>query len=74
MSDAITFKASFPPIQTAIKITGSGDGMRFQMDVPESEMAEAIKLLLMREAVLEVTVRVADGEGKSTGIHKSAKY
>lgn len=54
-----TFLASFPPIQTAIKVHGSGDGMRIQLDIPESEMAEALKLLMWRESVLKVTVELS---------------
>ena len=52
-----SFRASFPPIQSAIKIAGTGDGMRLQLDVPESEMAEAVKLLAWRDQVLVVTIR-----------------
>lgn len=48
---------------TAIKICGDGSGMRIQLDVPESEMAEALKLLMWRERVLVVEVRPEqDGE------------
>jgi len=53
-----TFLASFPPIQTAIKIYGSGDGMRIQLDIPENEMANALDLLTMRQTVLRVTIEV----------------
>ena len=54
MADPITFLASFPPIQSAIKI---GDtGMRLQLDVPESEMAAAVQLIALRDVVLRVTV------------------
>jgi len=42
---------------SAIRVDGSGGGMRIQFDVPESEMAEAIKLLAWRQCVLVVTVR-----------------
>lgn len=56
MNDEITFFASFPPIQSAIKITGNGDGMRIQLDIPESEMGEAVKLLLLRQCVLQVKI------------------
>jgi hypothetical protein len=57
MAEAITFLASFPPIQSAIKI---GDaGMRIQLDVPESEMPAAVKLIAMRDAVLRVTIEPA---------------
>ena len=54
--DSITFLASFPAIQSAIKIHGSGDGMRIQFDVPESEMKNAIKLWTWRERVLRITI------------------
>ena len=50
------FRAAFPAIQSAIKVYGDRQGMRVQLDVPESEMAEAIKLLQWRERVLIVTV------------------
>ena len=57
----VTFLAAFPPIQSAIKITGAGDGMRIQLDIPESEMANAIELLAWRQRVLKVTVELEDG-------------
>ncbi len=55
---AVTFLASFPPIQSAIKVHGSGDGMRIQLDIPESEMANAIELLAWRQRILRVTVQL----------------
>ena len=61
-----TFLCAFPSIQSAIKV--GPDGMRIQFDVPESEMAKAIKLLAWRQCVLVVTVRPEDGEGR--GKHK----
>ena len=64
---AITFLAAFPPIQSAIKI---GDaGMRIQLDVPESEMAAAVGLIALRDAVLRVTVQAEakSGPGLKTG-------
>ena len=57
MSDEpASFLASFPAIQSAIKIYGDRQGMRLQFDVPESEMGEAIKLLMWRECILKVTI------------------
>jgi hypothetical protein len=53
---ACTFLASFPPIMTAIKVFGSGDGMRIQLDIPESEMGNALELLTMRQCVLRITI------------------
>jgi len=56
MDDSARFRAAFPAIMTAIKICGDGTGMRIQLDIPESEMAEALKLLMWRERVLVVSV------------------
>ena len=71
VNEEATFLASFPAIQSAIKIHGSGDGMRVQLDIPESEMAEAVKLLQWREVVLRVSMGPWYGERptESTGIH-----
>ena len=66
MTDKATFRASIPPIMSGIK-TG-GDGMRIQFDVPESDMGEAIKLLMMRGKVLLVSVEVQNG---SHGAHRT---
>lgn len=63
MADSATFLASFPAIQSAIKIYGDRQGMRVQLDVPESEMGEATKLLLWRERVLKVTIGPEQDDG-----------
>lgn len=60
-SDSATFRAAFPAIQSAIKVDGSGGGMRVQLDIPESEIAEAVKLLAWRQQVLRVTIEPEDG-------------
>ena len=54
--DSAKFLAAFPAIQSAIKVYGDEQGMRVQLDIPESEMAEAVKLLAWRGVVLRVTV------------------
>ena len=56
MGDSASFLAAFPTIQSAIKVYGDKQGMRIQLDIPESEMGEALKLLMWREMVLRVTV------------------
>ena len=56
MSDAASFIASFPGIQSAIKIHGDGNGMRIQLDIPESEMAEAVLMLAWRQKALRVRI------------------
>lgn len=65
MSDlaSATFRAAFPSIQSAIKVYGDRQGMRLQLDVPETEMAEALKLLQWRERVLIVTVKAEPDDG-----------
>lgn len=55
MSEPITFEASFPAIQSAIKVDGAG-GARVQLDIPETELPAIARLLLMRGQVLKVTV------------------
>ena len=54
--DSATFLAAFPAIQSAIKVYGDRQGMRIQLDIPESEMGEALQMLMWREMVLRVTV------------------
>jgi hypothetical protein len=58
----VTFLASFPAIQGAIRV--GLDGMRIALDIPESEMANAVRLVTMRDMVLKVTVEV---ETKANG-------
>lgn len=63
--DRATFRAAFPAIQSAIKIYGDRQGVRIQLDIPETEMAEAVKLLQWRERVLVVTVEPEEITGDS---------
>lgn len=48
--------ASLPPTQNAIAIHGSGDGLRIWLDIPASEMAEAVKVIAWGQKVLRVTI------------------
>jgi hypothetical protein len=73
MVDKVTFSGSFPPIASAIKISGNGDGMRIMIDIPESEMAKALMLMMFRQVPITVTIepyedtlqnRVGQGNGK----------
>jgi len=43
-------------------IKTGGDGMRVQFDIPETDIPEAAKLLLMRGKRLTITVAVAESE------------
>lgn len=50
------FKASLPSVLAAIKVSGDG-GTRIQLDVPEIDDHEVLKLLLWRGMSLDVIVR-----------------
>lgn len=40
----MTFRASIPPIQSAVRLDGAGDGMRLQLDIPGSDVEGALAL------------------------------
>jgi hypothetical protein len=52
--EPIEFLASFPPIQSAIK--RGQDGMRIQLDIPESEMPNAVRLLALMSKRLRIRI------------------
>jgi len=54
--EKITFTASLPPIQSAVSVHGQGDGARIKLDVPGTDVAQAIKLLLLAGKAFKVTV------------------
>lgn len=51
----VTFRASIPPIETAIKVHGEG-GARMILDIAESDLAGFLPALVMRGKVLQVTL------------------
>jgi hypothetical protein len=53
-TEAVTFLASMPDVLSQMKI--GKDGMRIQLDVPESELAAALRLVMWRDRVLRITV------------------
>jgi hypothetical protein len=58
VKESATFEATLPPILSAVKVSGDG-GLRIQLDVPQTDEADALKLLLWRERVLRITVEPA---------------
>ncbi|MDP6769071.1 MAG: hypothetical protein QF704_00060 [Anaerolineales bacterium] len=60
----VSFRAAFPAIQSAIKV--GSDGMRLTLDVPESDLEDAVALLALRDQVLRVTVEVIPYGKKET--------
>ena len=55
----ISFVASVPDIMSAINISGQG-AVRLKLDIPESEIAEAVKLVLLKNTAFRVTVETED--------------
>lgn len=53
--DAVTFEAVIPSNMSALRIHGES-GMRITLDVDETNLPEALKLVLWRERVLRVIV------------------
>lgn len=51
-----SFVAVLPDIASAVKISGQGDG-RLQLDIPESELPEVLKLIAFgRDKALKVSI------------------
>ena len=65
----ISFKASLPAVHGAIDIHGS-DGVRVKLDVDEQSLPQALKLVMFKGQVLDVTVR---GEGAPVDVPKVPK-
>ena len=64
VSEIIEFLASFPPIQSAIKIDGQG-GARIQLDVPEDQMGAFIKAMMWRGMRIKVKFELEENPTKS---------
>ena len=54
-SDAISFPATIPPMETAIKIHGEG-GARMLLDIAETDLGAFLPALVMRGKRLIVTL------------------
>ena len=65
---SVTVLAAFPDTQTALSIHGGGNGMRVQLDIPETELGNAAWLMAWRQQVLSVTFTPTDsGSLKNSG-------
>lgn len=56
-----SFTASLPPIQSAISVSGQGDGARIKLDIPQSELAAIINLQLLSGQIFTVTIEPEEG-------------
>jgi len=52
--------ASFPDLQSAITISGDG-ATRVKLDIPESEIANAVKLVLLKGQAFRVKIESVEG-------------
>lgn len=59
MAEVIEFRASLPPLQSAITLDGHGDGGRVKLDVPRSDVAALLRLQAWAECELVVTIELA---------------
>lgn len=59
--DKFSFTASLPPIQSAISVSGQGDGARIKLDIPQSELAAIINLQLLSGRTFKVTIEPMEG-------------
>jgi hypothetical protein len=57
--DIIAFRASIPPIKSAILISGDGNGGSLKLDIPEVEGNIFAELYRMRRHELIVTIALA---------------
>jgi len=57
----IEFMASLPDIQSAISIGGDG-ATRVKLDIPESELAEAVKLVMLKGQAFKVKIETIKQE------------
>ncbi len=62
MSDPIiaAFSASLPPIQSAVSVSGHGEGCRVKLDVIPEHVVEALKLTMIPGVLLRVVIYKAD--------------
>ncbi len=55
--EKITFLASLPPIASAIMVDGTGDSMTVKLQIPLNKCPQALRLNLMTQKILKVTVQ-----------------
>lgn len=65
----IEFIASLPDIQSAIQVSGNG-AVRVKLDIPESEIANAVKLVMLKGQAFKVCIETIDGDDWIANINK----
>lgn len=75
MSDeSITFRASFPAIQSAIVISGDGSGVRIKLDIPEVDLLPFLHTLAMRQTAFKVIIEPLDYDEKQHADNRKSTY
>lgn len=62
----ISFMASIAPLQSAITISGDGNGIRLKLDIPESDLLPFLHTLAMRGQAFKVTIESVNYGKEST--------
>lgn len=72
--EPITFRASFPPIQSAIIISGDGTGVRIKLDVPEVDLLPFLQSIAMRQQAFRVTIEPIENDSKQQSTITKTTY
>ncbi len=62
VDEPISFRASFPSIQSAIVISGDGNGVRIKLDIPEVDLIPFLQSIAMRQTAFKVTIEPLDDD------------
>ena len=60
--EKIVFTASLPDILSAINIAGVDGNSRIKLDIPASDVAAVVQLIMMKGQSFKVTIEQAESE------------
>lgn len=72
--EPISFRASFPAIQSAIIISGDGSGVRIKLDIPEVDLLPFLHTLAHRQTAFQVTIEPIDNDREQAENYKRPTY
>ena len=58
--DKISFLAIISPSVSALKVDGTDTGGKLQLSFDDSQLADVLKVVMMREKLLKITVEVME--------------
>lgn len=56
----VQFTASLPPIASAVNLDGVDGNARIKLDIPSSDLAEVVRLMLLAGKSFKVTIEADD--------------